>query len=271
MALSAKPTSYTVKPSGVYVPTHLWMLDELSGTSAVDRGLGTALNLSLVNAAQWDTDALGACMITSVADDYQALSATGTVWNGSSGGLLLVAIFKSDSNVGQDVAEHLMQCANSASSTVYCGLRNTGALSNELGSVIATADDASNVQRNGATVWDQSWHFVAGKIRVGTSTDCCAISVDGAAWDVDPADTLGTLTLNRYCIGGRAGSIQTSQANGRFLAAWAYENNTAGAYTNWDDAFISGLYNGGDPWSMMLNTGNSIAPIASYHRMLRNA
>jgi len=265
MALSAKPTDYTRKSSGIYVPTHLWMLMEGSGTSSADEGAGTALNLTLVNAAQWASDALGPTLITNVADDYQALSASGTVWGGSTGGLLMVTIFKGDSATGQDVAEWMMQCGNTANSTVYAGLRNTGSLDSELGAVNAAADDASAVQRNATTVWDQTWHFVAGKFRTGTSTDCTSVSIDGAAWLVDPADTLGSLTLNRYAIGGRAGSVQSSQGIGQTLASWAYESNTAGAYDDWDDAFISALYNGGDPWSMFLDLGSN-SPLILPHR-----
>ena len=264
MAITAKPTSYTVNTSHTKCPTHLWMLDEGSTLASADKGSGTALNLTLVNAAQWSSDALGVVMISSSADSYHAYSATGTVWGGSTGGLLLVSIFKSDSAVGSAAAENILSCCNSSTATTICSIRNNGTVDVETGIASATADDASGVSRVGGTVYDQNWHMIACKFRVGTSTDCCAISVDGGAWDLDPADTLGTLTLDRYGVGVRAGQFLVSEANGEHLAAMAYESSSASAYTDWNDSWIAALYS--DPWQFLNTSALTDQQVQFYRR-----
>ena len=89
----AKPTVYTVNTGHAKAPTRLWMCNEGSGTTLVDEGGGSAFDMTLVNDAQWGSDALGAYVTVNSASSYHAVSSTGTVWD-ASGGLLLISIFK---------------------------------------------------------------------------------------------------------------------------------------------------------------------------------
>jgi hypothetical protein len=245
----AKPTSYTLNSGHAKAPTHLWMLDEASSTVAYDKGTGTARNMTLQNAAQWGTDALGATMTVSLASSYYAISSTGAVWNGT-GGLLLVGIFKTDAASGPDTTEFWVSTHNSTANVAEASIRNTAVLGSGRANCAATADDASVVSVvNGTDMYDQAWHMVAAKFQTGTGTDRCANSIDGGAWAVDPSDTLGAaITLTRYALGVRARLSVNGAANGQILAAWAYEGGT---YADWDNAWIANLY--ADPFQF-LNT-----------------
>ncbi len=243
----AKPTVYSVNTGHAKAPTRLWMCNEGSGPTLVDEGGGSAFDMTLVNAAQWGSDALGAYVTVNSASSYHAVSSTGTVWD-ASGGLLLIAILQTDSATGPAGAEFWFGTFNSAAAGAECAIRNT--TTNEQGRALGTADDASSVGINSTgDIYDQAWHMVAAKFQAGTGTDRCAISIDGAAWDLSASDTLGTtITLDRYAIGARARNFITSEGNGKILAAWSYE---AGTYATWDDAWIANLY--ADPWQF-LNT-----------------
>ncbi len=258
----AKPAvgSYTVNTGHAKCPTHLWMLDEGSLTNANDQGSGTAFDMTLVNAAQWGTDALGPYITTSSTSSYSATTGTGSLWNGT-GGLLLVSIFQTDAAVGTATAEFWFGIYNSAAAGAECAIRN--ATVNQLGRALATADDASSVGRNSTgDIYDQAWHMVAAKFQAGTGTDRCAISIDGAAWDLAASDTLGaTITLDRYAIGARARNFITSEGNGKTLAAWSYE---AGTYATWDDAWIANLY--ADPWQFLNTSALTDQQVQFYRR-----
>ncbi len=249
MAFSvAKPSSYTVNTGHAKCPTHLWMLDEAAGTTATDRGSGTARNMTLQNSAQWGSDALGAYIVSSSASSYYAKTATGAIWNGT-GGLLLISIFKTDVSTGPGTAEFWLGAFNSAAAGAECGIRNTTA--SDVPQPWAVADDASGVSTNGSgDMYDQAWHMVAAKFKAGVATSCCAVSLDGDAFVDDSSDTLdSTITLDRYAIGARARSVINGIANGKTLAAWVYE---AGTYANWNDAWIADLY--ADPWQFLSTT-----------------
>lgn len=254
-----KPATWTLNSGHAKAPTHLWMLDEASGTSAADAGTGTALNMTVQNAAQWASDALGACLTVNLTSSYYAISATGSVWD-ASGGLLLVSIFKTDAATGPATTECWFGTYNSASTVGDIRIVNT--TTSDSVNAAANADDASNVARTcSEDIYDQNWHMVAVKFRTGTATECCAISVDGGAWQLDAADTLGAaVTLNRYAIGTRARSAINGTANGQVLAAWAYEGGT---YTSWDDAWIASLY--ADPWQF-LNTSELTNKQIQFHK-----
>ena len=241
----AKPTGYTVNTGHAKCPTHLWMLDEATGTTAVDQGAGTSRNMTLQNAAQWGSDALGDYIVSSSASSYYAKTATNSIWNGT-GGLLMISIFKTDVSTGPATAEFWLGAFNSAAAGAECAIRNT--TTNDVAQAWGVADDASGVSVNGSgDMYDQAWHMIAVKIKAGAATSCCAVSFDGGAFTDDGSDTLGsTITLDRYAIGARARSTINGIANGKTLAAWVYESGT---YATWNDAWIADLY--ADPWQFL--------------------
>ena len=240
----AKPSTWTLNTGHAKAPTHLWMLDEGSTTTASDSGTGTARNMTLQNAAMWGSDALGDYITVNSTSSYYAKTATGSVWNGS-GGLLLISIFKTDAAVGPLSTEYWLGTFNSAGTAEVSILNTT---TNEQAQAKGIANDASSVSRNStADVYDQAWHMVAAKFKAGSATECCAISIDGGAFALDAADTLGSpITLDRYAIGARARATINGIANGKTLAAWVYESGT---YATWNDAWIANLY--ADPWQFL--------------------
>jgi hypothetical protein len=134
----------------------------------------------------------------------------------------------------------------------YCGARFTTTEIPE-----ALYSDGTNT---GGKVWTSAtyatnWQMIAVKF----TTNSKSLSVDGAAWAtvstgtlVFPADA-GKTTQNRFGLGCRPASTPSAVFNGDILAAWAYYDET---YSGLDDAWISTLYNSGDPWSMFLSTSD---------------
>ena len=241
----AKPTGYTVDTGHAKCPTRLWMLDEGTGTAAVDQGSGTARDMTLQSASMWGSDALGQYITVNSTSSYYAKTANASVWN-ASGGLLLIAIVKTDAATGPATTEFWFGTHNSAAAGAECAIRNT--TTNSRAQAWGVADDASGVSVNSGTdIYDQAWHMVAAKFKAGSATSCCAVSIDGGAFTADASDTLGaTITLDRYALGARARSSINGLANGKILAAMAYE---AGTYATWDDAWIANLY--ADPWQFL--------------------
>lgn len=241
----AKPTGYTVDTGHAKCPTRLWMLDEGTGTASSDQGSGTARDMTLQSASQWGSDALGQYITVNSTSSYYAKTANASVWN-ASGGLLLIAIVKTDAAAGPATTEFWFGTHNSAAAGAECAIRNT--TTNSRAQAWGVADDASGVSVNSATdIYDQAWHMVAAKFKSGSATSCCAVSIDGGAFSADASDTLGaTITLDRYALGARARSSINGLANGKILAAMAYE---AGTYATWDDAWIANLY--ADPWQFL--------------------
>ncbi len=264
MAFSvAKPATYTVDTAHAKCPTHLWMLDEGSLTNANDQGSGTALDMTLQNAAQWGTDALGDYVTVNSGSSYYAKTATGSVWD-ASGGLLLISIFKTDSATGPATStEFWFSTHDSTAAAAECAIRNANIDPEVKAQAWGVADDASGVSVSSSSgVYDQAWHMVAAKFKSGTATSCCAVSIDGGAFNDDASDTLGsTITLDRYAIGARARLVINGIANGKVLAAWAYEGGT---YADWDDTWIANLYS--DPWQFLNTSALTDQQVQFYRR-----
>ena len=244
MAITAKPTIYTVNTGHAYAPTHLWMCDEGSGTEIADKGTGTALKMTLQNADMWGTDGTLGAKITCVASTSRyALGDSGTLFTDS---VCLIVIAASTTNGNADANEYVM------------GYADTGAVGDRGGIITVngaqtwqtdnTDAATNNVQKtNSGTFYDSSWHMLAMKFRSGTAVECCAVSLDGAAWQLDGADTINALSnLDRYGLGARPTSLPVNVFDGAILAAWVYEDPT---YTSLDDAWIAALY--ADPWQFL--------------------
>jgi hypothetical protein len=257
MAITAKPTSYALDSGHAKAPTHLWMLDEGTGTAdaAQDKGTGTALHMDLQNSAMWTTDAgdlESTCIECVSASTYYAASNTGTVWDVSGGNVLMWAIVKTASSTAPASGEYAIGYGHSTDSTAYGGCRAVGDGVSKR--VYGIADDGPNTRSTGAfalDVWDQAWHLVAVKMRPSASSAVIVnCSVDGGAWN-SATNTLGTAySLNRYGLGCRPqGASPGGVFNGLILAAGVHENAT---WTDWDDAWIASLYS--DPWQFLTTT-----------------
>ena len=250
MVWTVKPTAgtYSLNTGSSYAPDHLWMCDEGSGTSMTDKGSATGMTMTLQDAAMWGTDGTLGSIITCVAASSRyALGATGTMFS-STGCLVVVAA--STANVNADANEYVFSAADSASNNGRCGV---AAVNGAQTSQVFNNDDTatSAVQINSGTFYDSSWHMLAIKVKTGTATSTCAISLDGGAWSDDGSATIGTRTLTRYGLGVRASSTLTQIFDGSIAAAWAYHEPT---YASLDDAWVSTLYNSQNPWSKFLNT-----------------
>jgi hypothetical protein len=251
MAITAKPTSYTVNTGHAKCPTHLWMLDEGTSTIAYDKGSGTALDATLQNSGMWAMDGSRGIIITcrSTPSEWYATTETGTLWTSS---VLMVAICNLPAI--QDAGRTMMGCADSTVVGERCSIvaQQTTGYTNVLGvDSAATTIQIQNATNSG----DDTWHMFAGKFKEGTAASNCAVSVDGAAWTNDGTTTFANTVTNRYRLGARAASTGNAPINGYLLACFAYEDGT---YSSWDDAWIAELYD--DPWQFLTLAGTSITP-----------
>jgi hypothetical protein len=255
MALSAKPTGYTVDSGHAYAPTHLWMCDEGTGTTIADQGTGTTQNMTLQNADMWGTDGTyGAKITCSAATSRYALGASGTLFTNS---VCLIVIAESIANANADANEYIMGYADTGSVGDRGGIL---ALNGAQTWQTDQYDDAgNNVQKtHSGTFYDSSWHMLAMKFRNGTTTECCAVSLDGGAWQVDGNDTITALAaLDRYGLGIRPTGTPSNGFDGHILAAWVYEDPT---YTSLNDAWIAALY--ANPWQFLTTTSTYVKILA---------
>ena len=257
MAITAKPTAYTVNAGHAYAPTHLWMCDEGTGTTIADQGTGTAHNMTLQNADMWGTDGSLGSMITAVASTSRyALGASGTLFTGS---VCMVVLAKSTTNSNADANEYVIGCADTGAVGDRLGaLAVNGAQTSYVTATDAAANSVSVI--NAGTFYNSGWHMLAVKFRNGTSISCCAISLDGGAWTNDGTASINALSaLDRYGLGCRPASSPSQFFDGSILAAWVYEDPT---YTALDDSWISTLYS--DPWQF-LTTGTKYLKLLAHN------
>lgn len=257
MAITAKPTGYTVNTGHAKCPDHLWMIDEGSGTSLVDKGKGTGLNMTLDNADMWGTDGggMGAIITCNDTGPRRATSSTGTLPSTS---IVLVIYAKTTS------------AASNGNETPF-STGNSGVSNQNMTFLRAQGDEAldachfdgtnSIVRDSGTNVYSQTWRMMAMKAKASG----CAVSVDGGAWSESTTSSSfpnasGTAP-NRFAIGVQADSTPGNYFNGSILAAFAYDN----LYATADDAWIADLYS--SPWQF-LNT-SSVAVLAHYYNSLR--
>jgi hypothetical protein len=204
--------------------------------------------MTLQNADMWGVDGSLGAKITCVASTSRyALGASGTLFTDS---VCLIVIAASTTNGNADANEYVMGFAD----TGAVGARGGIITVNAEQTWQTTIDDAAanNVQKtHSGTFYDSSWHMLALKLRSGSATECCAVSLDGGAWQVDASDTINALPeLDRYGLGVRPTATPVSAFDGAILAAWVYEDPT---YTSLDDAWIAALY--ADPWQFLATGG----------------
>ena len=261
MAITAKPTEYTVNTGHAYAPTHLWMCDEGSGTTVADQGTGTAQDMTLQNADMWGTDGtLGAKIGCISATSRYALSATGAF---ASTSLLMVVICKPASAVCAATEYVLGGGHDSDTAAAYCGPRFVTTEIPEAIYYDGTAAAASKVWS--AATYDTNWQMIAAKY----TTNSKSISVDGAAWatvsatSYDFPNASGKVAPNRWGLGCRPHPTPSGPFNGDILAAWTYYDGT---YADWNDAWIAALYD--NPWQF-LNTIKAFQYRARANPLLR--
>lgn len=261
MAITAKPTGYTVNTGHAKCPDHLWMFDEGAGTSVADQGKGAALALTLDNADMWGVDGggLGAIISTNESGPRIAPSATGTLPSTS---IVLVCYCKSASAICTANENPMGTGHDGTSGSNYSSLRiqtdeALDAIYHDGGGLVAN-------NANLAAAYDTNWHMMAMKAK----TNALAVSLDGSAWNVaTPTFTFPNASgsaPNRFMIGDRGdGGAAAQNFNGSFLAAFAYDN----LYDTADDTWIANLFS--DPWQF-LTTGGA-ARMQRYYEMMRAA
>lgn len=247
MAVSLKPTSYVVNTGHAKCPDHLWMLDENTGTTAADKGKGTALNMTLDNADMWGSDALGTIVTFNDTGPRKAVSTAGTLPSSS---IVLVCYAKTTA------------AASNGNETPF-STGNSGVSNQNMTFLRAQGDEAldgchfdganSRVSDSGINVYSQTWRVFA----VKAMASAVAVSVDGGAWaettSVSSFPNASGSAPNRFSLGVQADSTPANYFNGSLLAAFAYDD----LYATADDAWIADLY--ANPWQF-LTTGGLILP-----------
>ena len=262
-----KPASYTVNTAHAKCPNILYMIDEASGTTLVDRGKDAlGLDMTLQNADQWTTVDLtsggGTSPAISTLTARYALSGTGLSVTSA---ICFVAIMQSDDATNPAASETVLGAGSSASNSYSARVYSTAASD---GFVRAGYVDptASNAKPGSTDVWDGAFHMIAGKIYENGADVRMAASHDGGAWSTTAAATGTSFNslLNRLGIGARATSSNIEIFTGKVVAGFVYLDDSA----SWTDTWISEVYNSGDPWQF-LTTGAAIPVLMNQYRQRR--
>lgn len=253
MALSAKPTSYSVNTGHAKCPDHLYMLDDSTGATNCNDGAGS-LDLTADSAAMWNTDATYGQILRFVsASSQKALSAASFA---ATTGLCAVFIVRSASATNPGANRVIGGVGHNSTGNTFAYAR------------YGTNGTLSSIGRyNGGTTWtatspadvyDAGWHMIAIKLKQSGGSDGeLRHSVDGSDWGYGSEVTthdITTLGFNRIGLGCAAAPTPTSFFDGDILAAFVYVDDWAA----WDDAWIASLW--ADPWQF-LSTGGASATV----------
>lgn len=247
MALSAKPTSYTVNTGHAKCPDHLYMLDDSTAATNCNDGVGS-LDLTADSTAMWNTDATYGQILRFVsASSQKALSAASF---SATTGLCAVFIVRSDNATNPAANRTVGGFGHNATANTYAAARlNTSGTSQAI------------ARYNGGTTWtatsspdvyDAGWHMIAIKLKQSTGSDGeLRQSVDGSDWGYGAEVTthdITTLGYNRFALGVQPQSSPSTYFDGDILAAFVYVDDWA----TWSDAWIASLYS--DPWQFLTTT-----------------
>lgn len=263
MAITTKPTSYSVVVAHEKCPDHLWMLDENSGIVSQDKGKSaTKLDMNLyesdvTSANLWSTDTLGTvinCRDATVSSNRYAMSNTHTFEAANS--VLLVAYVKTTNTSNSGVTnEFIISTANSVTSSTYPRFAARGQPQFDALADGYAHDGVSGFSINGANsaqrLYNQNWVMVSAKFKSGEM----AIACNGANWLVSNSSASSMVfpsatssKPNRYGIGTMPALAPFGNANMDVLAAMVFVDN----YDAWDNTFISNLFS--DPWQFLTSS-----------------
>ena len=244
MALSAKPTSYSVNTGHAKCPDHLYMLDDATGATNCNDGVGS-LDLTADATSMWNTDATyGQILRFVAASNQKALSAAAFA---ASSGLCMVFIARSASATNPGVNQYLGGPGSTAAG-IYGGPR-LDATTGYLTGVVDTGG-ASNVRTISVDYYDSSWHLFALKSNDSTASDgMTSLSIDGGSWSNNAGTGDQDLAqYNRIALGCTPQQTPNSFLDGDILAAFVYLDD----YATWNNAWIASLYS--DPWQFLTTT-----------------
>ena len=257
MAITSKPSLYSLNTGSAYFPDHLYLFDEATGTTANDQGAATAADMSLTDSAQWATDGThGSVIITQTTGDRIARSSTfgSTLTSGC-----LIAVIKGGTDATPETAVdtnpavncHPMNFGDASSVGNYVGVRfktdgNLVGLYESAGVLTQSVNSAGDVYQFATN----GWAMVA--MKFDTATQAWATSWNGAAWQGSSSGGSLTGVIDNITVGCRSGAGESGLFNGLIAACWAFVDD----YSTWNDTFIASVYNSGDPWSQFLTVGS---------------
>ena len=244
MALSAKPTSYTVNTGHAKCPDHLYMLDDSTAATNCNDGVGS-LDLTADATSMWNTDATYGQILRFVsASSQKAISAASF---SASTGLCMVFIAKSASATNPG-ANQYVGGPGSASAGIYGGFLFYATTGYATG--VVDTGGSSNVRTVSTDYYDGTWRMCAVKSNDSTAANgMTSVSIDGAAWS-NNAGT-GDQDLSQYtrvALGCTPQQTPNSFFDGDVLAWFVYVND----YSTWDNTWIASLYS--DPWQFLTTT-----------------
>lgn len=244
MALSAKPTAYSVDTGHAKCPDHLYMLDDATGATTVVDGVGS-LDLTADATSMWNTDATyGQILRFLNASSQKALS--GTTFAASSG-ICLVVISKSSSSTNPGADQYAIGFGSNAAG-IYGGIQYNLTDGYFVGNV--DTGGITNTKSIATDIYDGAWHMLALKTNDSTAANgMVSLSLDGGSWSNNAGTGDQDLAqYNRIALGCTPQDSLNGFFDGDILAAFVYVDD----YATWDNAWIASLW--ADPWQFLTTT-----------------
>lgn len=247
MALSAKPTSYTVNTGHAKCPDHLYMLDDSTAATNCNDGVGS-LDLTADATSMWNTDATYGQILRFVSASSQKAISGNTF--AATSGICLVTIARSTDATNPAGVQAVAGVGHNSTANTYAATRLSTA--GALQSVARYSGGTTFTATLSGDVYDGTWHMFASKISQSTGSDGqLKQSLDGGSWDAGTPVTTHDITalgFNRLALGCQPQSVLSSFFNGDALASFVYLDD----YAAWDDAWIASLW--ADPWQFLTTT-----------------
>jgi hypothetical protein len=226
----AKPALFSLDTGATHYPQHLGMVLEGTGTNLNDE-IGS-WDLTLSGGATWGTDGTHGAKV--ILDGSNGIAAFTGIANGLSG--TITACFIVDVPADPGSVTIMVSLGDSAAATnVASRVQTSGILTAT--SVLATVNDTVNTTFDVVAV--AGWNLVC----LRAKDDEVAISMNGAAWQVNGTTHTGIIaSLDEITIGAEGDNSTSNWTAMEFIAWWFYTSAK-------DDAAIAAIYNAGSPWS----------------------
>jgi len=233
MSVSAKPTSYSVNTGHTHCPSHLWMIDEGTGTSLVDKGSVGGLDMTITG-ADWIVDGTHGNVLDFVAanTDYAEVAVSGLTGTHTICAMVYATL--------GSVTRTIVNLCDSGDVDRYVQLLYQGDEDLEASSRF------DNTQQNNTSTTDipvNDWSLVFLRFS-DTTVDW---SLNGAAWTTLAVSHTGLVAaLNRFTLGYR-----------RTTSPGAPYDDPIGALMWWkaskSDSDIATI--AADPWQFLTTSG----------------
>jgi hypothetical protein len=249
MAITAKPTagSYSLNAGATHAPTHLWMMDENTGTTLADKGTGSHLTLALGATTgagpDWISDGTHGTVLDWIQanEDYAEVAVSGL-----SGTHTLGVLCQISAGTGN---RFIFQFEDPAVSSKKALVRFNGdetiSASSQFADTATTNLYATSNPSLGTWIW----------VMCRFSDTDLSVSFDGAAWETDVVSHVGLVAgLTTFTVGADRDSGPSG-----------WMDDPIGAVAWWtsskSDAEIASIYNSGNIWAGMgIGSGTTISP-----------